>query len=156
MMTPFRFFAGGPMGSGRQYMSWIHRLDWIEMVRWIVQTPEATARSTSPRRTRSPTASSHARSAAPCSAPRSFPAPAFALSSVLGEFANSILTGQRVVPAHARSSAYHFRYPEIDIAVQRNLRGLSSVGSPMLKCFVLPKQAGVGPSCQSFIQNSGS
>ena len=40
MITPFRLFAGGPMGSGRQYMSWV-RLDWIEMVRWIVQTPEA-------------------------------------------------------------------------------------------------------------------
>ena len=41
MMAPYRFFVGGPIGSGRQYMSWIHRLDWVEMVRWIVQTPEA-------------------------------------------------------------------------------------------------------------------
>ena len=41
MMAPYRFFLGGPIGSGRQYMSWIHRLDWVEMVRWIVQTTEA-------------------------------------------------------------------------------------------------------------------
>ena len=39
MMRPFKFFAGGPLGSGRQYVSWVHRLDWIEIVRWIVQTP---------------------------------------------------------------------------------------------------------------------
>ena len=38
MMRPFRFFAGGRIGSGRQYVSWIHRHDWIEMMRWIVQT----------------------------------------------------------------------------------------------------------------------
>ena len=40
MMRPFRFFVGGPLAGGRQYMSWIHRHDWIEMVRWIVETPE--------------------------------------------------------------------------------------------------------------------
>ena len=39
MVRPFRFFVGGRLGSGRQYFSWIHRLDWIEMVRWIVETP---------------------------------------------------------------------------------------------------------------------
>ena len=42
MMTPFRFFVGGPLGSGRQYLSWIHRIDWIEMIRWIVETPSIT------------------------------------------------------------------------------------------------------------------
>ena len=41
MMLPFRFFVGGKIGSGQQYFSWIHRLDWVEMVRWIVLTPEA-------------------------------------------------------------------------------------------------------------------
>src|SRR5215204_6616333 len=39
MMLPFRFFAGGPLGGGRQYMPWIHRHDWVEMVRWLVDTP---------------------------------------------------------------------------------------------------------------------
>jgi NAD dependent epimerase/dehydratase family enzyme len=34
----------------------------------------------------------------------------------LGEFADSILTGQRVIPARAKALGYHFRYPEIDIA----------------------------------------
>ena len=51
MILPFKFFVGGPLGIGRQYFSWIHRLDWVEMVRWIVQTPEARARSTPRRRT---------------------------------------------------------------------------------------------------------
>src|SRR4029079_2889859 len=38
LVTPYRFFVGGRVGFGRQYMSWIHRIDWIEMVRWIVDT----------------------------------------------------------------------------------------------------------------------
>ena len=38
MALPFRFFAGGPLGSGRQYMSWIHRDDWVAMVGWALTT----------------------------------------------------------------------------------------------------------------------
>ena len=116
MMTPFRFFAGGPLGSGRQYMSWIHRLDWIEMVRWIVQTPEASGpfNVTAPHPvTNREFARALGRS---LKRPALVPAPAFALRLALGEFANSIVTGQRVVPAHAQKLGYHFRYPELDIA----------------------------------------
>ena len=116
MITPFRLFAGGPMGSGRQYMSWVHRLDWIEMVRWIVQTPEAdgTFNVTAPHPvTNREFARALGRS---LKRPALLPAPGFALKLVLGEFANSILTGQRVVPAHAQALGYHFRYPELDIA----------------------------------------
>ena len=38
LALPFHFFAGGPMGSGRQVMSWIHRDDWVAMVRWALAT----------------------------------------------------------------------------------------------------------------------
>jgi uncharacterized protein len=116
MVRPFRLFAGGPLGSGRQYMSWIHRLDWVEMVRWIVATPDATGpiNATAPHpvtnREFAKTLGSALRR------PALVPAPPFALKLALGEFANSILTGQRVVPARAQALGYHFRYPELDIA----------------------------------------
>jgi uncharacterized protein (TIGR01777 family) len=116
MMTPFRFFAGGPVGSGRQYMSWVHRLDWIEMVRWIVQTPEASGpfNVTAPHPvTNRQFARALGRS---LKRPALVPTPAFALRLALGEFANYVVTGQRVVPAQAQKLKYHFRYPELDIA----------------------------------------
>jgi uncharacterized protein (TIGR01777 family) len=116
MITPFRLFVGGPMGSGRQFMSWIHRLDWIEIVRWIVQTPEADGvfNLTAPHPvTNRELARMLGRS---LKRPALLPAPGFALKIVLGEFANSLLTGQRVLPAHAQALGYHFRYPELDIA----------------------------------------
>ena len=116
MMTPFRFFAGGPLGSGRQYMSWIHRLDWIEMVRWIVQTPEA-SRPVQPHRAAprdQPRVRARARPLA--ATPRAAAGARLRAALALGEFANYVVTGQRVVPAHAQKLGYHFRYPELDIA----------------------------------------
>lgn len=116
MLTPFRLFAGGPLGSGRQYMSWIHRLDWVEMVRWIVQTPEASGplNATAPHPV---TNREFARSlGSALRRPALVPAPAFALKLFLGEFADSVVTGQRVIPKKAQALGYHFRYPELDIA----------------------------------------
>lgn len=116
LMTPFRFFAGGRLGSGRQYMSWIHRLDWIEMVRWIVQTPEAAGafNVAAPH----PVTNRHFARALgrALGRPALLPAPAFALRMALGEFAESILTGQRALPAHALALGYRFRYPELEMA----------------------------------------
>jgi len=116
MLRPFRWCLGGPMGSGRQYMSWIHRLDWIEMVRWVVQEPTATGpiNLTAPH----PVTNREFTRALgrALRRPAILPAPAFALKAIVGEFATYIVTGQRVIPARAQALGYHFRYPEIDIA----------------------------------------
>jgi uncharacterized protein len=116
MMKPFRFFVGGRVGSGHQYISWIHRLDWVEIVRWIVQTPSVSGpvNATAPH----PVTNRHLARALgrAMRRPSLVPVPGFALKIVVGEFANSILTGQRVLPARAQQEGYHFRYPEIEMA----------------------------------------
>ena len=126
MMRPFKFFAGGPIGSGRQYVSWIHRLDWIEIVRWIVQTPVVSGpvNATAPHPVTNRQLSRALGRA--MHRPSFVPAPGFAVKLVVGEFADSILTGQRVLPARAQKDGYHFRYPEIEQAFQGDLRGLSA------------------------------
>jgi uncharacterized protein (TIGR01777 family) len=116
MILPFKLFVGGPLGSGRQYFSWIHRLDWVEMVRWIVQTHEATGaiNATAP----APVTNRELSRALGHSLhrPSLLPVPGFALRLAVGELADSLLTGQRVIPARARALGYHFRYPDIDQA----------------------------------------
>jgi NAD dependent epimerase/dehydratase family enzyme len=91
-------------------------LDWIEMVRWIVQTPEASG----PINTTAPhpvTGRQFAKAlGSALRRPALVPTPAFALKMALGELANPLLVGQRVIPARAQALKYHFRYPELDIA----------------------------------------
>jgi uncharacterized protein (TIGR01777 family) len=118
MMLPYRFFAGGPLGSGRQYVSWVHRLDWMEIVRWIVQTSEARGpiNATAPQPVTSRELSralGHA-----LHRPSLLPVPGFALRLAVGEMAGSLLTGQRAIPQQALSLGYHFRYPDIDQAMR--------------------------------------
>jgi uncharacterized protein (TIGR01777 family) len=116
MMRPFRFFAGGPIGSGRQYMPWVHRLDWIEMVRWIVDTPAVSG----PVNVSAPHPVTNAEFARALGRamhrPAFLPAPGFAVRIVVGEMAEAALSGQRAIPAKPLAHGYHFRYPEIDIA----------------------------------------
>ena len=124
MMLPFRFFAGGPLGPGRQYVSWIHRLDWIETVRWAVDAPSAVGaiNATAPHPV---TNRQFARALGramhrPAVAPG---VPRFALRLAVGEIADAVMTGQRAIPAKALAAGFHFRYPEIDIA----LRGIFEI-----------------------------
>jgi len=117
MMMPFRFFVGGPLGSGRQYLSWIHRIDWVELVRWIVTTPSISG----PVNATAPVPVTNREFARALGRamrrPSLIPVPGFALRLVLGEMADPLtLTGQRVIPQCALSRGFHFRYPEIDLA----------------------------------------
>jgi uncharacterized protein (TIGR01777 family) len=116
MMRPFRFFVGGRLGSGRQFVSWIHRLDWIEMVRWIIDTPSLSGavNATAPcpvTNAQFARALGHA-----LHRPALVPVPRFALKVALADLADSLVTGQRALPSRAEQAGFHFRYPEIEIA----------------------------------------
>jgi uncharacterized protein (TIGR01777 family) len=116
LMRPFRFFAGGPLAGGRQYMSWVHRHDWSEMVRWIVETP-AVAGAVNVTAPHPVTNAEFSRALGRAlHRPALAPVPRFALNLVLGEMASAVLASQRALPARAQAAGYHFRYPEIDIA----------------------------------------
>jgi uncharacterized protein (TIGR01777 family) len=119
MVTPFRFCLGGPVGSGSQWMSWIHRRDWVEMVRWAIGRPAVSGavNATAPHPVTNrefASALGHA-----LHRPSLIPAPGFALRLAFGELAEVLLLGgQRVVPARLLELGFYFRYPEIDRALR--------------------------------------
>jgi uncharacterized protein (TIGR01777 family) len=119
MALPFRFFAGGPAGTGRQYMSWIHLADWLAMVRWAL----AKATIAGPLNLTGPapvTNTEFARALGKAlHRPALLPAPAVALRLALGEMADALLlTGQRVLPAKAQGQGYQFKFETADAALQ--------------------------------------
>ena len=119
MLPPFRFGAGGPVGSGRQYWSWIHRDDWIAMVRWAILTPfvSGAINATAPNPV---TNTTFARALGRAMhRPAFMPAPAFALRLLLGEMADALLlSGQRAAPEAAERQGFTFRYPHLDDALR--------------------------------------
>ena len=119
MLPPFRFGAGGPVGSGRQYWPWIHRDDWIALVRWTIATPAASGaiNATAPHPV---TNAEFARALGRAmQRPAFMPAPGFALKLLLGEMADALLlAGQNAVPAKAMRGGFQFRYENVDEALR--------------------------------------
>ena len=119
MLPPFRFGAGGPVGSGRQYWPWIHRDDWIALVRWATATPAAAGalNATAPNPV---TNAEFARALGRAMhRPAFMPAPGMALRLLLGEMADALLlSGQNAVPAKATSGGFQFRYQHLDDALR--------------------------------------
>ena len=120
MALPFRFFAGGRLGSGRQYISWIHRDDWIAIVRWALTNSDVSGalNLTAP----SPVTNAeftHVLAKA-MRRPALFPVPAPALRLMLGkEMADSLLLGgQRVLPVKAQQLGFRFRFETVDGALR--------------------------------------
>jgi uncharacterized protein (TIGR01777 family) len=122
LLLPFRLGVGGRLGSGRQYLPWIHLGDWLELVTFIASTPAARGpfNVTAPEPTTN-TAFTRALGRA-LRRPTIFPVPSVALRLALGELADILLTGQRAVPAHARRLGFSFRFPSIEVALQDLLR----------------------------------
>lgn len=118
MALPFRLFAGGPAGSGRQWMPWIHLADEVRALRFLLETEEArgafnlTAPNPVTNREFSRLLGKQLRR------PSLLPAPAVALRLALGEMADLILTGQRAVPSRLLDLGFDFRFPDLESALQ--------------------------------------
>jgi uncharacterized protein (TIGR01777 family) len=118
MMMPFRLFAGGPIGSGRQVMSWIHIDDWIEMVLWAIEKSGVSG----PVNLAAPEPVTNAEFSRALGRamhrPSWLPVPGFALRVIVGEMANdALLLGHRILPKRAQELGYVFRHPRIDEAL---------------------------------------
>jgi uncharacterized protein len=119
MALPFKLFAGGPVGSGRQYQPWIHRNDWVTMTAWALRAPSVAG----PLNVTAPNPVTNREFAKTLGRvlrrPAFMPAPPFALRLALGEMADALLlTGARVIPAHAQSMGFHFEFPTLEPALR--------------------------------------
>ena len=117
MLPPFYLFAGGPIGSGRQYMPWIHKDDWVRLVAWAVTNDAARGpvNATGPRPVTNREFSAALGRA--LKRPSVMPAPPFALRLALGEMADALLlSGQRALPVRATDLGFSFRFSNIDEA----------------------------------------
>ena len=114
LRRPYRLFAGGPIASGRQYMSWIHLDDWLAMATWALTTPSVSGifNATSPAPVTNEEFSRAYASA--LGRPSWLRVPALALRAVFGEMAvEMLIKGQRLVPKHAIDLGFQFKYPAI-------------------------------------------
>jgi uncharacterized protein len=118
MMLPFKIGAGGKLGSGRQWMSWVTLEDVVAILRFVIENASVgrAINIVSPRPlqnaefTKSLAKAMHR--------PALFPAPAFALRLALGEMANALLlSSQRVAPQALEKLGYRFLHPDLTSAL---------------------------------------
>jgi uncharacterized protein len=122
MMLPFRFFAGGKIGSGNQWMSWISLEDVVDILRLALENGHVRG----PINVISPQPVQNAEFtkilASAMHRPAFFPAPAFALRLALGEMADALLlSSQRVLPQRLQKLGYIFQYPDLAPALKNIL-----------------------------------
>ncbi len=118
MIPLFKKYIGGPLGSGKQWFSWIYIQDLADAIVFLMKHPEISGAvnlcSPNPVRNRD-----LARSLGKAlNRPSFLSAPAFMLRWVLGEFGSVLLQGQRVIPRKLLDHGFLFQYPGIDQALQ--------------------------------------
>ncbi|HEX9664141.1 MAG TPA: TIGR01777 family oxidoreductase [Candidatus Binatia bacterium] len=113
MVAPFKFFAGGRLGSGKQWFPWIHLDDEAGLIKFLIDNEKAEGpfNATAP----NPVTMDEF-----CKAlgkvlnrPSWAPVPSSMLSLMLGEMAEMLLTGQRALPAAALKLGYQFKYQNV-------------------------------------------
>ena len=124
MLPPFRMGVGGNIGSGRQWMSWIHIHDMVGAVHHILKNDllQGPVNLVAPKPVTN--AEFTKTLASVLSRPAIFPVPAFAAKLLFGQMANEVLlAGQRVEPARLITSGYPFQYSDLRKALEAVVKG---------------------------------
>ena len=118
METPFKLGVGGTLGSGKQWMSWIHLDDIVSLIQFAINTETMVGpvNATAPNPVRN--ADFTRLYAAALHRPAFFPVPEMALHLLYGEMSQVILSSQRILPAVAERMGFQFRYPDLALALK--------------------------------------
>ncbi|NVD35044.1 TIGR01777 family oxidoreductase [Marinobacter lutaoensis] len=124
MLPPFRLGLGGRLGSGRQYMPWVHRWDVVAALIWMVDQSPASG----PYNVVAPTPVTNRSFTRTLGRvlhrPALFPVPTPVLKLGFGEMARLLLTGQRAVPERLLAEGFQFRFTELAVALEEALHSI--------------------------------
>lgn len=119
---PFKLLVGGPIGSGKQWYSWVHMQDVVGAIRFLIQNPEAEGvfNLTAPK----PLSNSDfgREIAHVLGRPFLFPIPGFVFKIAFGEASKTLLEGQRVLPAHLSQAGFEFQFTDARTALKDLLK----------------------------------
>ncbi|MEH2181145.1 thylakoid membrane protein ThyD [Nostoc sp.] len=121
MIPPFKLFAGGPIGSGRQWFSWIHIDDLVNLILQALTKPEIedVYNATAPNPVRMADLSQTLGKV--MNRPSWLPVPAFAIEALLGDGAIVVLEGQQVIPKRTMQIGFEYKYPNLQSALTQIL-----------------------------------
>lgn len=121
MIPPFQLFAGGPIGTGHQWFSWIHRDDLVNLIVQALtrQDIEGVLNATAPNPVRMSELCQTLGQT--LNRPSWLPVPGFALEVLLGEGAQVVLEGQQVLPKRTTSYGFEYQYPSVKQALDEIL-----------------------------------
>lgn len=121
MITPFKLFAGGPIGSGRQWFSWIHVDDLVDLIVQALTKSEMEGvyNATAPHPVRMNELSQTMGDV--MHRPSWLPVPSFALEALLGDGAKVVLEGQQVIPKRTLASGFDYKYQHLQPALKNIL-----------------------------------
>jgi uncharacterized protein (TIGR01777 family) len=122
MLTPFQLFTGGPIGSGRQWFSWIHRDDLVNLILAGLQRSdlEGVYNGTAPNPVRMNELCQVLGQV--LNRPSWLPVPEFALQLLLGDGAKVVLEGQQVLPKRTLASGFEYQYSSLKSALEQILK----------------------------------
>ncbi|MBM7605079.1 uncharacterized protein (TIGR01777 family) [Metabacillus crassostreae] len=122
MLLPYKLFAGGKLGSGEQWVSWISIDDLVKLIDYVIQNEKITGpvNATAPNPVKMNEFGKTIGNI--LNRPHWLPAPEFALKTILGEMSILILEGQKVLPKKLEKHHFTFTYPYVDEALRSILK----------------------------------